>query len=58
MSDTTINIFGNIMLKSVKMDFSDNTKNLNLKKSTYFFHGVQNSFCFSNWYSRNCTEPF
>ena len=36
LSDTTINLCGNILLKSVKMHFSDNTEILGVKKSTNF----------------------
>ena len=56
MSDTTIICFGNIMLKSVKMYFSGNTEIFGFKKVHLFFHGLLNSFWFSNWYSRDCEE--
>ena len=43
MSDTTINLCGNNMLKSVKMHFSGNT---GIFKVHSFFHGAQKScFC-------------
>ena len=54
MSDTTMNLCGNIMLKSVKMHFSVISKFGGGVKRPQLFHGVQNSFYFSNWYSRDC----
>ena len=39
MSDTTINFYGNIMLKSVKMHFLVIPKFWGFKKSIYFFTG-------------------
>ena len=47
MSDTTINLCENILLKSVKMV---KPKFWCFKKSINFFHGVQNSFLFEEWY--------
>ena len=57
MSDTTINLCGNILLKSVKMHFSDNTEILGVKKVHQIFQGIQNSFLCKNWYSWDCKEP-
>ena len=58
MSVTTTNLFGNILLKSVKIPFSGNTEILGFKKILQFFHEVLNSFLFKNWYSLDCKEPF
>ena len=44
MSDTTISLCGNILLKPVKMHFSANTEILGVKKVHLFFHGGQSSF--------------
>ena len=44
MSGTTINVCGNIMLKSVKMHFSGNIEIFGVLKSPPIFHGVQNLF--------------
>ena len=56
MSDKSIHFCGNIMLKPVNMHFSGNTGMFGFKKVRLFFHGVQNSFWFSNWYSQDCEE--
>ena len=58
MSETTINLCGKILLKSVKMHFSDNTEILGIKKVHLFFHGMQDPFLCKNWYSWDCKEPF
>ena len=57
MSDTTINLCGNSLLKPVKMHFSGNTEIFGFKKVHQFFHGVQNSFLCKNWYSWDFEEP-
>ena len=41
MSDTTINFCGNIMLKSVKMHLSGNTKVLGFKRPPIFSRGSE-----------------
>ena len=51
LSDTTINLRRNILLKSVKMHFSGNTEIFFFLKVHQFVYGVQNSFNFKNWYS-------
>ena len=56
MSDTTINLCENIILKSVKMHLSGYTEILGFLKFHSFFHRGQNSFFF-NLYSRDCEEP-
>ena len=48
LSDTRMNLCGNILLKSVKMHFSGNTEILVFYKVHQFFHGLQNSFLFLN----------
>ena len=45
-------------VEACKMYLSDNTEFFGFLKSPPIFHGVQNSFSFSNWYSRDCEEPF
>ena len=58
MSDTTINLCGNILLKSVKMHFYLQYRNFGGLKSPPIFKRDQNSFLFKNWYSSDCKEPF
>ena len=57
MFDTTIKFLWKHNVEACKNAFFGNTAILGFKR-VHFFHGVQNSFWFSNWYSRDCEEPF
>ena len=46
MPDTTINLFRNIMWKSVKLHFSVSTNIKDFFKSGDFFRGFRIQFCF------------
>ena len=46
------------IIPNITTHVSGNTEILGFYKVHLFFYRVQNSFWFSNWYSRDCEEPF
>ena len=53
IQNLTINMFGNLTWKSVKLHYSVKTKILEFLKFHILFHGFQNSVLFLNPYSRD-----